>query len=608
MQRPWQWLFAPRAGKALLLMLLLGLALFVASSSNPLPFGRLSWQVYDAYQQVAETSPRRDPRIVIVDIDDASLAAHGRWPWSRSQLAELLDAIHRAGPAAIGLDLLLPEPGPAAEDRRLREALERTPTVLATALGDITVSPGGARAKRELAPADSLNDADSPVRLGHITPQLDADGRIRHLYPQLCTPNACRYSLAVALLSTWAGLPPRADSAGAGQSLCVAGFCLKTAPDGRFYLPYHHAPRFTYLSAASVMKGQARATLADKFVLVGTSAAGLGDLIATPRSALTPGVELHAIQLAAMLDNVDWRPLAHARWSHLLGLAWLGGLTLLGMRRGHNAWLRRVRFVSLSILLAAPLLVWWQGAWLDPWPGWLAAMGVVLLWDAWEGATLWRRHRRLYRTFGTYVPHAVLRRLVEEGGEQRFVPQRRWLVVLFSDIRGFTEISEGLSPEGLATLTNHIFTELTSVVHAHGGTLDKYIGDAMMAFWGAPLASNQDATRALACAQAMQQRLQAINRWSEREGFPPITMNIGLEAGEVTVGNLGSRQRLAYTALGHAVNLAARLEELAGQREEPILVGPALAQALDNASLTALGKVHVKGISQPVVLWRPGAK
>ncbi|TFH86512.1 adenylate/guanylate cyclase domain-containing protein [Billgrantia azerbaijanica] len=596
-----------------LLAVLLALAGWVALADATAPFGRLSWLAYDTALQWLRPAPERDPRIVIVDIDDRALQAQGRWPWPRERLAQLVESIQAARPTMIGLDILLPESGDPRGDRRLARALAADNLVTATAFAEVQPPEGrgAVRSPRELAPHASLHhDGEAPA-LGHITPQHAQDGHIRWLYPRICrsggAPEGCRVTLSLALLERLVGLPVQQAPSRSGSTLCVANFCQWLDARQRLLIPFQHPSAFDYLSAAEVLDGRHRERLAGKLVLVGTSAAGLGDLVATPRGALTPGVALHATLLAAWLDSHPWRPLPHATLWQLLGLAALGAavVPLLGRRRA-RAWQWFAVGTVAAGLLAAPPLLGLGGWWLDPWTGWLALLTAAVLWLGWQRWQLWRRHRRLYRTFGAYVPRTVLRRLADTGGERRFAPQRRRLVILFSDIRGFTALSERLAPERLTELTNHVFTELTEVVHAHGGTLDKYIGDALMAFWGAPLARAGDDERALDCALAMLERLRDINRWCDERGYPPIAMNIGLEAGEVTVGNLGSRQRLAYTALGPAVNLASRLEELAGSREEPVLLGPELGRALAGTrALAELPATRIKGIEAPVSPWKP---
>lgn len=604
---------APGIGRWVPVALLVGLAGWLLHADSLAPFGRLSWLAYDAILQWQQPAERIDARVVIVDIDDASLQRHGRWPWPRDLLVELIDAIQAAEPAVIGLDILLPEATLPESDSRLARRLAAPNLVTATAYGGVRASGSllaYPRAEREVVPSSSLYFRGQPPLLGHITPQLEDDGRIRRFHPYIIEPDGePRATLALAMLEVWLDLPAHRKRQPDGEQLCVASFCQSTAREQGLLIPYHHASRFEYLSAQDVMSGQHRERIAGKLVLVGTSAVGLGDLVVTPRDPLTPGVELHAVLLAGWLDSLGWRPLPFTTSWRLLGLAVLGSLLLVGFHvPGTGSRYRKLLLVVMALMVVTPLLLVARGWWLDPWAWWGSVMAVVLVWLGWERWFLWRRHHLLYRRFGSYVPHSILRQLIEEHGEESFTPQRRPLVIMFCDIRGFTEISERLPPESLVHFTNHIFTELTQVVHAHGGTLDKYIGDALMAFWGAPLRTAHDAQRAVACASALHKALEELNRWAAIQAYPPITLHIGLEAGEVTVGNLGSRQRLAYTALGRAVNLAARLEEKAGSLGEPTLLGPGVVAALQGKSvaeyLEPLGHISLKGVSQPVPVWR----
>lgn len=602
------------SGRLLLVALLLAVSVWLLRADPMAPFGRLSWLTYDAVLEWLQPAEHVDNRIVIVDIDDTTLESHGRWPWPRQQLAELVDAIQAADPAVLGLDILLPEASELAHDRALAQRLAADNVVIATAFGKVQAIGESAeipQAAREVAPSKALHHQGQVPASGHITPKLESDGRARRIYPLIATPDGeLSATLALAMLENWTALPARREAGQRGSTrLCVADFCQWITSGKGLLIPYHHPGHFDYLSAADVLAGQHTARLADRLVLVGTSAVGLGDLVATPRGPLTPGVELHAILLAAWLDDLAWRMLPHARWWQLGGVLLLGMVAwpLLG-RTPAVLWQRALAGTVAMLMTLAPPLLMLNGWWLAPWAWWSGVAALLLLWMGGERWRLWQRNRRLYRAFGAYVPRSILRQLAEHGGETRFTPQRKSLVIMFADIVGFTAISEELEPEHLAMLTNHIFTELTDVVHAHGGTLDKYIGDALMAFWGAPLGSDRDARHALDCARTMQYRLGAINRWAAEQGYPPIALHIGMEAGEVTVGNLGSRQRLAYTALGPAVNLAARLEEQAGQHGEPILVGAELAGLLsaEGDNLESLGEVILKGVRDPVRIWRPG--
>lgn len=601
----------PGGARLALLVLLVALAGWLLKADPMAPFGRLTWLTYDAVMEWRQPNDQSDSRIVIVDIDDASLQALGRWPWPRSRLAELVEAILDADPAMVGLDILFPEASMPVEDQALAQQLAAPQVVTATAFGDVVESERGPpRAGREVSPHPALYYQGTPPMQGHITPEFESDGRIRRLYPHLVSPDGKeRPTLALAMLQQWTALRPHREASLGGNRLCVASFCQWVTQDHSLLIPYHHPSRFVYLSADEVLTGQHRELLAGRMVLVGTAAAGLGDLVATPRGPLTPGVELHAVLLAGWLDSLAWRPVPQARYWLLGGvllLAMVGFAQLGGVRR--SPWTQGLAAVVCVLLVVTPPLLMINGWWLAPWAWWSGVATLLVAWIVGERWQLWQRHRRLYRIFGAYVPRSILRQLVDQGGEASLAPQRKPLVIMFGDIAGFTAISQALEPEPLALLTNRIFTELTEVVHAHGGTLDKYIGDALMAFWGAPLGREDDAKQAVACALAMQSRINLINSWAVEQGHPSIELHIGMEAGEVTVGNLGSQQRLAYTALGPAVNLAARLEEHAGVLSEPVLVGPGLASLLKldrDLELASLGEVSLKGIGQPVSIWRP---
>lgn len=560
---------------------------------------RLQGLVYDGL--LPQPATLLDPRVVIVDIDEDSLEIVGRWPWPRELTAELIAQTRAAGAAVVGVDILFPEPSSPQADDLLNEQLSARNVVsaIAFALGvhaDGAVEVDGIRwprATQTVAPASVF----TPAAVGHITPLYEPDQIIRRMYPMACD-GQCYPTLSLAMLQSWAGLDVTAHGRGGGlfRTLCVGDFCLWLNPDATVSIPYHHSAGFARISAARLLTDEAEPLpeLDGALVLIGASAVGLGDRVATPVSATTPGVVLHGLLLASALDNLRWTSLPHGRWisSALIVVTLALAAAWPGTRRRYH--LVVVGWMAGLALLTIALPHW--GFWHDPVFIWAGLLSSTLLLIVWQGGQLLRQRRSIYRAFAAYVPHEVIKTLVRNNlRPEQLNAQRIQATVMFADIRGFTSLSERLEPEQLVDLTNQLFTAITEEIHRHRGTLDKFMGDAVMAFWGAPLPQPDHALLALRCAEAIQQRLRGMMGWLEENGYPDIAMTIGLESGPVAVGNFGSRQRRAYTVMGKTVNLAAHLQPMCAAHGVDILCGPGMCEHLPDR-VRPLGKVTIRGI------------
>ena len=573
-----------------------------------LPAGnRISASLYDSLLPSSEDA--LETRVVVVDIDEQSLAQLGRWPWPRQTTADLLAAIQQHRPAIIGLDILFPEPQSPQQDTALKAQLMADNLVAVVTFakpqwqGEHAVSP------QQIGLSPSLA---SDTTLAHITPLYDSDHSIRRLYPEICSaePNGqqhCNRTLAAAMLERLilqdSQLLP-SNSLLDNPRWCIGPYCQYRNNQGELLIPYGQTRSALHLPAWQVMTGEHADKLAGALVILGTSAVGLGDNVLTPLAANTPGVDIHARLLAGWLDSASWQTLPHSqRWQLLLiALIALAAFAWTSKLNPNGLWL-----ISSVALLAAltPYLLLYSGRWLDPLPSNFAFItsALALL----VALSLQARHSRqqLTRAFSRYVPPTVLKQLLAGAGENPLAPRRAEITVLFADIKGFTSLGEQLPPEKLALLTNRLFTELTDEVHSHQGTLDKFMGDCLMAFWGAPLAQHNHSQLALDCALALQQRLDNLEQWLEQQQLPPIALSIALESGPVTVGNLGARQRRAYTVIGHPVNLAAHLQTMTKALERDLLLGPGISQQLSGYRLESLGEIELKGLSAPQHIYSP---
>ena len=576
-----------------------------------------------------------DERVVIVDVDEASLAELGQWPWPRERMAELVEEVLRRQRASvIGFDAVFAEAGRGSEesDARFAAALQGRPAVLGYYL---TSDRQGRRSGALPAPiAPLLAAQDTPAlmlwdgygasiaKLASAAPQgffnalVDSDGIVRSVPLVAAVDGGWRESLALAVVRQylyggaaqassralpapalqWAGEPPLLQGlrlphtrGGPGQALQVP-----LTASGAALAPYRgpggaRGGSFRYYPAADVLRGSLpEGALAGRIVLLGFTAPGLMDLRATPVSAVYPGVEVHANLISGMLDGrVPARPgyapvldaallLASGLLLALL-LPALGvagalalGLGLAAALAALNFWLYAAQ--GLALPLAAQLFV---------------VMALLMLNLGYGYFIESRARRRLIDLFGTYVPPELVQRMASQPELYTMRAEAREITVMFCDMRGFTSLSETMAPLQLQALLNRIFTRLTQVIREHEGTIDKYMGDCVMAFWGAPLRSSNHAARAVAAA---------------------LGVGIGINTGVASVGDMGSNVRRAYTAVGDAVNLAARLEAQTRTWGVTILAGDATrAQAEDVAVWQRLDRISVRGRQEEVTIHTPRA-
>ncbi|MFO1284526.1 MAG: adenylate/guanylate cyclase domain-containing protein [Burkholderiales bacterium] len=630
---------------------------FVGAGRVPL-LAKLEAIAYDARLTVSRETAS-DPTVVLVDIDEASLARVGRWPWPRDTVARLVDTLFerhavrlvafdvlfaeedRSGNAA-GLEALArriardtPEARAAIaeqlsradHDARFATALSGRPTVLAVAFGAAPLTAGvlpapafsqaglGAREIPIAAEAGYTGNLRSLQRAaaaaGHLDPVFDADGVVRRVpmvkrygdgyYPSL--------SLATAALAVEAkAIRPVFDDNGDLVVLDAGGLAVPVSAEGLALVPYRHAPGSTRrVSAADLLDGKvAPDAIAGAIAFVGASAKGLADLRSTPLAPDLPGVEIHASLVSGMLDGSLRSVPAGAREIEALVLALAGLLAVFAV-----PWRRPLAgVVGIAAIAAAAIgvnLVWWFGQnAVVPLAPTLAMLAALLLWNLLAGFLRQARETRaLSEMFGEYVPPERVAQMRASGERYTLDSEARELTVLFCDVRDFTSVSERLAPRDLSALLNDYLSSMTSIIHERRGTIDKYVGDAIMAFWGAPVANAAHAADAVAAALAMQRAMPALRDAYVARGWPPLAMGVGLNSGAMSVGDMGSRFRKAYTVLGDAVNLASRLEGLTKVYGVPILCGEATRAAAPDFVWREVDRVRVKGRAQAVSVFEP---
>jgi adenylate cyclase len=535
--------------------------------------------------------------ITVVGIDEASFSELAlQWPWPRRLHAELIDRLAAAGATVIALDITFPEPSNREDDQRLADAIRRAGNVILAA-DRVYRESSSVRQWLRLDPLPAFTDAGAQVGLATVA--LDRDLVVRQI-PE--SADALWRAIIVRLIREHPEITPNLGIA-PGSLIRYAG------GDHTFpYVSYHEIVKPTGSIPADFFK--------DQVVIVGfdvkaspNAESAQADLFATPFLAstgwLTPGVEVHANILETALARSAITRLPDGAVAALLALVVAAGAA--AMRRWRPLW---SALFGAAIAAAISAAVW--GAFLQ-WNLWVpagSALAVIpLLYvslGGWSYVTEQMRRREITRVFSLYVTPQVVNYLIAHPERINLGGERRELTLMFTDLKGFTTISEMLSPERVTHLLNRYFTDMTDIVLEYEGTVCTFIGDAIMAFWGAPLDDDDKAYRAVAAAIAMQKAMHALRADFAREGLPPIHMRIGIHSGSAVVGNLGSAKRFDYTAIGDDVNLAARLEGTNKLYGTGILVSSDTARQIEGRiALRPVDRVIVKGKSQAIEVFTP---
>ncbi len=593
----------------------------LAAAAHPLLQG-LENRLLDSFVRLQAAALAPDPDIVLVDIDEKSLAEMekeernvGRWPWPRVVYADLIEGLAAQKPRAIVFDIMFVEKDSlrpnddaafgesAAEHSNIYFPLLRLPPAndatkgvpigkLAGLLGLMRTKTADPEARVALVPPLALPEKVYS-RTGLIDFVEDADG-VGRRYLLRETVGGWQIPSLPARVAFDLGYPvPDQDTLVLDWRGKAKGF-----PQVSFVDLYDEFNRSKKQRPANEFTG--------KIVIVGTAATGLRDLRVTPISATHPGAEILGTALENLKNGRQMRYAPH--WQPaLLGMVLLS-LLFAAFRRGTDA-----RLIGAGLTLATAVVL--AGSWLFAGRQLLLPVLTPLAaaWTFYGAATLseFLRERRARREavaeFSRFVNPHVVRQLVERGGIEG-AGQSREVTLLFSDIRGFTTLSETRKPEEVVALLNRYFSMQVDVVFRHGGSLDKFIGDAIMALWGAPLDDADHARHAVACALDMADTLQAFKRELGAEAAD-FDVGIGLHSGRAVVGLIGSEKRREYTAIGDTVNLASRIEGLTKEARRRILVSKDTAERCADAfDFVSCGTFSVKGRAQPVELFEPRRK
>jgi len=646
-------------------------ALHIAGSPRLEIIDRVENYLYDV--RIRLTMPGTvDDRIVIIDIDEASQAELGQWPWPRNTLAAIVDRLFDDySISVLGLDALFAEAEESSAERLLQE-LAASPIAADPAVADELARHGEALDSNyrfaesliarnvvtgfvfkdslgqnepeatgtlpaPLIQADAIAGVSVPFVeasgfAGNLpdlqgnaigggffdSPIIDADGVFRRaplvqqyrgdLYP----------SLALAVASVALGHPAPGLSFAGRQDSRMSGVDIEAFTLGErripvneqvaVYIPYRGPQEsFPFISARDVLSGAAPAELLHgRIALLGASAAGLLDLRSTPVGQRYIGVEAHANLIAGLLDgSIRQQP----AWSDgleffLLFVIALLTATLLPRLAPLSA--LALVFVMLGAAMASNLWMWNSLALIVPIASLLSYILIASMLQITYGFFVEQRNKRhLSQIFGQYIPPSLVEEIDASGEQISLEGETRELSVLFSDVRSFTTISEGLDATELTRMMNEFLTPFTGAIQEHRGTIDKYMGDAVMAFWGAPLADEEHARHALNAAFDMIRVVHQLDAPFRDKGWPEIRVGVGIASGDMNVGNMGSEFRIAYTVMGDTVNLGSRLEGLTKQYGVDIIVSDRTASLVPDFTFRELDRVRVKGKTEPVAIFEP---
>ena len=650
--------FKRRFGYARLLCLVLLIGFAALRAADPAPVEEIRVRTFDFFQRIDPRQKTARP-VTIVDIDDKSLEKFGQWPWPRTRIADLVTELTRLGAVVIAFDAVFSEPdrlnpGDAAdtfrnldEDTRAKlRALPSNDEVFAEAIRKSRVVLGESGAAEELAALDKtlpvtglamVGTGEEPQRFmfefpgllrntkvlehaaagrGLFTIKPERDGIVRRVPMIMLAQGQTMPSLSFEILRVATGSDTiliKSEKAGI-KSLGIKGFQLPTDGNGQLWVHYARQDPSLYVPVTNVLeKTVAPEMIAGKLVLIGTSAVGLNDIKTTPVSQNMPGVEIHAqILESALTGDVISQPVygiaVEFATALLFGLLVIAFAPLFGP----------VTLVALGAAFATALLgtsvyFYTQHRLLIDFTYPLMSTTAIYLTLIFASFVREQQQRKEIRgMFAQYMSPVLVEQLAQSPEKLVLGGEEREMTIMFSDVRGFTTISETYKhdPQGLTALMNRFLTPLTNAILAHKGYVDKYMGDAIMAFWNAPLDDKEHEINACAAAIDMLEKIDEVNKEREREAtdgghvYIPLNVGIGLNTGIGVVGNMGSDLKKNYSVLGDSVNLASRLE---GQTKEygfPIIVGSKTALAAkDKFAILELDFIMVKGKTEPEVIY-----
>ncbi len=646
-----------------LVLIVLAVAVLLRLADPPL-MAQLRLMVFDTFQRVYPREPNPDRPVLIVDIDEASLKRIGQWPWPRTILAKLYARLREAGAAAVGTDLVFAEPdrlspehvlrywpGAAelkdlqayirklpAHDELLAREIDKGRVVLGFILnhekkaGTVEMKASFAFAGDnpiQYVPAYSGITRNLPVLvagargLGFLNWVPDRDQIVRRV-PLLARLNDTLVpSMALETLRVAQGASTYVvkSSGASGEqsfgvksgitSLRVGAGIVETNGAGEFNLHFSYRDPERYIPAWKVLDNDIMPGLfSGRLVLLGTSAAGLFDLRATPLEAAVPGVEIHAQLIEQIIDGRYLHRPDFATGAELFLIVAVSVLLIVILYKAGAVWSAVAGILAVILVFAGSLTGFIRWGWLvDPVYPALGALSVYLTGSLIFFIDSESRRRQIRQAFGRYLAPELVRQLADHPEKLVLGGETRDITVLFADIQGFTTLSEGFDARQLIAFMNRVLTPLSNAILENRGTIDKYMGDAIMAFWNAPLDDEDHARHGALAALDMRDRLAALNEEmrtghdATRGEYQPVRIGIGLNSGDCSVGNMGTEQRFDYSAMGDVVNIASRLEGQTRIYGGDIIIGESTAGRVRDFALLELDRIRVKGKNEPVTMF-----
>jgi adenylate cyclase len=655
--RIWRRWFARRIGYARLVCLVLLIGFAALRIADPAPVQEIRVRTFDTFQRLDPRAKLAKSPVTIVDIDDQSLTKLGQWPWPRTRIADMITNLTKLGAAVIAFDMVFSEPDRlnpdiAADtfrdlDEQTRAKLRSLPSndqVFADAIRRSRVVLGESGIPVILSDLDKslpvtglamLGEAPQPFMLEWLgllrnVPVLEAaaagrglfsirperDGIVRRVPVIMLAQGVTMPSLSFEMLRVVTGTDTffiKADKSGI-KSIGVKGFQIPTDANGQLWVHFAHRDPTIYVSAKDLLAGEVPPEkIGGKLVLIGTSAVGLNDIKTTPVSSAMPGVEIHAQVLeSALTQAVLSQP------NYGIGLEFFSALLFGILVLIFAPLFGPVTLVAVGALFATLLIgtSWYFYAHyrllIDFTYPLLSTTAIYLTLIFTSFVREQAQRRQIRSAFGQYLSPALIEQLAQSPEKLVLGGEEREMTIMFSDVRGFTTISESYKhdPQGLTSLMNRFLTPLTNAILARKGTIDKYMGDAIMAFWNAPLEDKEHQINACEAAVDMLERIDELNKVREQEAkegghvYIPINVGVGLNTGMCVVGNMGSDLRFDYSVLGDSVNLASRLEGQSKEYGFPIIVGSKTALAAkEKFAILELDFIMVKGKKEPEVIY-----
>lgn len=625
-------------------------ALFVLRAWDPAPLELLRVKTFDIFQQIKPREVTQRP-VTIVDLDERSLAEVGQWPWPRTTIADMVQRLTAAGVVAVGFDMVFAEadrmspqlvqasmPGLDPDTRERLLSMPSNDEILARVIAqsrvvigqsvrpqETPIPPDSPRTSMALIGSDVKDKVEQHRGLLRNLPVIDnaaagrgvfnttgeIDGIVRRVPMVVNVQGDLIPSLSAELLRVATGnqsIAVKARGAEGVEGIVIRPNLVRTDDMGRVWVYFSHMDPEKYVPAVDVLNGTAPLEkLRGRLVLVGTSAVGLLDIKSSPVDAFLPGVEVHAQIIENILTNTQlWRSRDATAVEITVAIgAGLLMITLVPMVRAR--WTALMGLMAVTAMFGAS---WWAfNTRLELYDPVYPALVATILYMYLTYVNYSREEAQkaqVRAAFGQYLSPALVERLASDPSQLKLGGEMRPMTLMFCDVRGFTTISELFDAQGLTRLINRFLTPMTDVIMARQGTIDKYMGDCIMAFWNAPLDDPEHARHACDSALSMMEQLKGLNEALEQESVVekrrhvPLNIGIGLNTGTVCVGNMGSQQRFDYSVLGDDVNLASRLEGQSKTYGVTTVMGEGTARMAEDYAQIELDLIRVKGKTVPV--------